>query len=492
MRIGVLIAGLLVAISAASPARAEWRRAESAHFVVYGEGGERALRSYVEELEILDGLLRREYGVRSAETGSGKLPIYLVDGIGELRRVSPGAPSSVGGFYSASSEDIYAVAMRGAQGRHSLQHEYLHHFMLQHRPYPYPAWLIEGVAEYWATTDIDDDAVVVGKFSPGRVGNLQRLPWVAMEDLLGRRPMEFRGSDVQAAYYAQAWLLTHYLARDPARRPQLAAYMKAVGEEGADPVRAMTTATGMDPRALTTRLRDYLESRLISERFAWKGKRPAAPMSITVLPPSADDLLLERQALKGDLQPAEKQALLAKVRARAAKHGGDRLARLALAEAETRHGDRAKGEAILTARLAEAAEDVEALALLADSKLEAAEAAPDRRRALHREAAALLRTAYKLEPTRYQTLTALARARSIEPSYPTAGDLELVLRAHELAPQVSSIRLWAAEAAAKRREWQEVRSLLTPLVNNPHGGEEAAAARTLLAQVPSGVDTAQR
>ena len=482
--LGVL-AGLLAALALSGwgvPAEAAWRRAESAHFVVYSEGGEKALRSYVEELEILDALLRREYGVARDESGSGKLPIYLVDDIGGLRRAWPDAPASVGGYYSAGARDIYAVAIRGAQGRHSLQHEYLHHFMLQHRPYPYPAWLIEGVAEYWATTEIDNDAVEVGKFSLGRVRALSDPRWVSIEDLLRRRPMELSSTDERQVYYAQAWLLTHYLARDPARRPQLLAYMKAVGEQGADPVRAMETATGMNPRALESRLRSYLSGRLISERYAWKSARPAAPMTITVLPPSADDLLLDNQALKRKLGPAEGQALLAKVRTRAAKHGNDRLARLALAAAEMRLGDRAKGEAVLTALLSEAPKDVDALAMLADSKLDAAESAPERRRALHKEATALLRTAYEADPKRYQTLVALARARSMEPSFPTETDFNMLLAAHELAPQVSSIRMNAAEAGAKRRRWAWVQSLLTPLVNSPHGGAEAAAARTLLQQ----------
>ena len=466
----------------ASPSAAAWRRAESAHFVVYSDGSEKALRSFVDELEILDALLRREYGVGSAESGSGKLPIYLVADIGELRRVYPGAPSVVGGFYSASPRDIFAVAILGAQGRHSLQHEYLHHFMLQHRPYPYPAWLVEGVAEYWATTHIDSDAVEVGRFSPGRVDPLSDPRWVPMEDLLRRRPLELQGADQRRLYYSQAWLLTHYLARDPARRPQLLAYMKAVGEQGADPVRAMQTATGMDMRALESRLRAYLSGRLISERYAFRGARPATPMTVTTLPPSADDLLLEAQSLGRRLDPSEAQAVLAKVRTAAAKHGGDRFARLTLAAAETRLGDRAKGEAILAAMLKEVPRDVDALALLADSKLSAAEATPEGRQTLHKEAAALLRTAYAENPKRYQTLVGLARARSISSGYPTNADFDLLLAAHELAPQVSAIRLKAAEAGAARREWAWVRSLLIPLVNSPHGGSDAAAARTLLDQ----------
>jgi tetratricopeptide (TPR) repeat protein len=474
----------LAAAAAAQPAMAEWRRAESPHFVVYSEGREKPLRDYVNKLEVFDGLLRREHAVGPAEGQGQKLTIYLVDDLAGMRRVSPGVSRNVGGFYGAGTQDVYAVAQR--EGEHTLLHEYVHHFMLQHRPYAYPAWLVEGVAEYWAPTDIANDAVVVGKFSEGRTRDLVGQPWIELQDLLRKRPMEFRHREEQAMFYAQAWLLTHYLARDEARRPQLRAYMKAVGETGADPARAMETATGMSLRDLTTTLQAYLRGRIVSERFAVKGGRlPQAPMTVTVLPASADALLLENQALKRKLEPEEAKALLAKVRMEAPRHGNDRLARITLARAELAHGDRAKGEALLEAQLAASPDDAEALTMLGVSLMDAGDAAPDRRAALYAQAEARLRTALKAEPKRYQTLYALARSRSVKPGYPTERDLETLLAAHELAPQVSGIRLRAAEALATRGRWDWVRSLMGPLINNPHGGEDSAAARALLAKAPA-------
>ncbi|MBW3558589.1 MAG: DUF1570 domain-containing protein [Proteobacteria bacterium] len=477
----MIVAGALVAVSAGE-AQAAWRRAESAHFVVYSEGGDGALRAYVDELEVFDGLLRREFGVRPDEAGSGKLTIYLVDGLGDLRRVWPDLQRSVTGFYSAGTDDIYAVASTGREAAHTIQHEYMHHFMLQHRPYPYPAWLVEGVAEYWATTDIARDAVTVGKFDRNRALGLANLPWLPLDVVLGRRPEELRDSQAQGMYYAQAWLLTHYLARDPKRRPQLLAYMTAVGEKGADPVKAMETATGMSVRALEDQLRRYFTGRIVSERYAVTGQRKTAPMTVSVMPPSADELLLESQALKRTLSPAEGAAMLAKVRAAAVRHGADRLARLALARAELAYGDRAAGDAALGAYLKTNLDDAEALTVLAESKLDAAEKDGARRNALHNEARRLLNRAYKAEPRRYQTIYALARARSNAPDYPTDADLETLAVAHELAPQVAAIRLQTAQVALRRNDRALAVRLLTPLVNGPHGGAEVERARALLAQ----------
>lgn len=475
----------LAAGMAAQPAMAEWRRAESAHFVVYAEGREKPLRDYVSKLEVFDYLLRREHAVRAADGQGQKLSIYLVDDAAGLRRVWPGASGMIGGFYSAGTQDVYAVARR--DGDDILLHEYVHHFMLQHRPYAYPGWLVEGVAEYWAPTDIDDDAVVVGGFSRGRTQSLQNGAWLDLRDLLSKRPLELRNDGSREMFYAQSWLLTHYLTRDEARRPQLVAYMTAVGETGADPVRAMETATGMSLRELTATLRSYINGRIVSERFAVKGGRlPQAPATVTVLPASAETLLLENQALKRKLAPDDGRALLARVRAEATRHGNDRLARLVLARAELAHGDRAKGEALLEAQINATPDDAEALTMLAVSRMDAADAAPERRAELYADAEKRVRAALKAEPKRYQTLYALARSRSMKSGYPTDRDLEVLLAAHELAPQVSTIRLRAAEAWSRRGGWDWVRNLAGPLVNNPHGGEDAAAARALLARAPAG------
>jgi hypothetical protein len=75
-----MLAGLLVS----GAARAEWKRAESEHFVVYGHG-ERAVRQYAGMLEDFDDLLRRLHGRPKDEVAVRKLPVYLVS---DFRRSS--------------------------------------------------------------------------------------------------------------------------------------------------------------------------------------------------------------------------------------------------------------------------------------------------------------------------------------------------------------------------------------------------------------------
>jgi len=156
---------LVAGVGLPASARAEWLKAESRHFVVYSDGGESGLRAYVTMLEDFDGLLRLYHGrAAGAEEADRKLDVYLVRTSDQLRRVYPDAPKTVAGFYSASMADIFAVAIRKSDGlsEDTVLHEYVHHFMLQHYPGAYPAWLVEGYAEYFMTAEIEDRKILVG------------------------------------------------------------------------------------------------------------------------------------------------------------------------------------------------------------------------------------------------------------------------------------------------------------------------------------------
>ena len=70
----------------APPAHAEWRRAESPNFVLYGNLSESQLRERILLLEDFDRLLRR---LASSNRPSPKLHVYVVNGIGDLRMIRP-------------------------------------------------------------------------------------------------------------------------------------------------------------------------------------------------------------------------------------------------------------------------------------------------------------------------------------------------------------------------------------------------------------------
>ena len=477
---------LALSLALSGPAQAKWLRAESQKFVIYSDGDERSLREYVSILEDFDIVLRHYHGVSQKVAPLRKLEIYLVRDQEELRRSTFADSENLAGFYEAGEDDIFAVATRDLGGRASsrgersdtLFHEYTHHFISQYATFPYPGWMVEGLAEYFATTEIWEGRLDVGEFNKGRAYTLSG-PWIPLELLLGKANHELN-QDARLAYYAQAWLLTHYMLNNPQRRQQLEAY-KALVAEGGDPVASMTQATGLDPKALKLALEAYTRKPLPYLTHG-RQKLADAPIAITELSRSADDLLLENQKLMNGVPDGAEKPLLETIRQRAARYPGDRLATLTLARAEVLYGEQPKGEALLTSWLAANPDDAEALRLSARSRLLSAFDATDAETAfkLAEEARPFLVRASRLQKNSYQTFYYFTQSKMFEGNYPSDNDLMLLLSAQSVAPQVDTITFQAAQALVIHDRLEEARPMLMRLANDPHGGGLASAARKLL------------
>lgn len=472
----------MLATVVAGPAFAEkWTKAETRHFVVYSNGDATALRKSAENLESFDDMFWTLYGLEPPSEPEAKLKVYLVGSTPDLRRVAPTMSANVAGFYSASPDETFAVVIRGA-GQTVIQHEYVHHLMLRHFPGVYPAWFVEGYAEYLMTADIDAKSADVGKPDEGRQYDLTNNKWLPWTDVLGEEV-----SGIPAAkrfqFYAQAWLLTHYFLSEPARMPQFQAYIAAVsnGEKSVD---AMTKATGMTPQALEKALRLYY-SGAPHYREIDRSKRPKPEVTITPMPASAE-LMLEDLDVRTGVPEASKASLLADIRARAASYPNDAFAQVVLARAEIVLGDPAVGAAILKKRMAADPRDVEALALEAQRLVAEGDADQARQQADYDQAGVLLAQAFKLDPTRYQTLYAFAETRRLDPHYPSDNALQALLISFKQAPQVATIRMATAQALIARGKKAEARALLLPLVNDPHGGGAAEAAKAMLKSIEEG------
>lgn len=478
-------------IAASSPARAEWRRAESPKFIVYGEARPSALTEFTRTLETFDIVLRTFLSVPLDEAPPRKLPVYVVSGQRDLRTVSPAMGRDVAGYYVPTEEDIFAIAWRPGMGAGSevgdliLLHEYGHHFMLQHFPYGYPAWFVEGFAEYFASTKIEGSRVQVGLIDPNRAYGLLNTRWLPITDLLTKSPGQIPRGD--QSYYPLAGILTHWFLSEEGRRPQLGAYLRDVSR-GVDPVEALETHTGLTPEGLERELRAYVRGRVGYRQL--RIERPEVSVAVTALPASAEDLILLGQRVKLVGHGAEEPELLAQVRTAAEGHG-DAFAMKILANAEMKLGDRVTAESLLRAVLDQTPDDVEALQLIARLRLDQARdqddpAAAD---ALRGQARGFLARAYQLDDANFRTFYLLAESRRTAANYPTDNDIETLRLAYDLAPQLAGARFNLAATLIYAGRKDEGIALLAPLVNDPHRAGMAAAARAMIADAQSGADS---
>jgi hypothetical protein len=465
----------LVLLVSSAGARAAWLVAETPHFRIHGTVTDSRIRQEAAVLEdfhtLLELLTQRRF-----PADAPKLNIYLVEGRGQMLTVSPGLPSNIGGFYTATPGGILAMVQEPTGGqaefaRDTLLHEYAHHFMMQAGTAALPAWYVEGFAEYLMTAEFRSDRIDFGGVNSGRYYVLTNMPWEPLERVLGRT----KGVNVDS-FYAQSWLLTHYLNRMegmPARRN---AYLTKVAA-GADPVEAFRQEIDPDLKAFQGRLRNYLNGRTIT--FSRMKRKPpgAFDIRISTLPPVANGVLLPLVAVQLPQTREHDAANMARIREAVAKAPGDPWAMRALAIAEAAAGDSRVAADRLDALLQTTPDDAELLRWRArlhrpwDRSTSAADLSAARK---------LLVRAHKAAPTDWLVLSDyVATFESREGRLPDAV-LDVLAKAYSLAPQEQRLAYRTAVAMARAGQYDIAAAAMGPLVNDPHGGRAMVFERTLL------------
>ena len=483
-----LVAGLF-ALLLATPAAATWRKAESANFIVYSQAAEAKVREQAALLEDYHSFLRLLTGVTDPPAPN-KLRVYLMRSRAHLKLVRD-VPAGVMGFYTASPSGIAAFVddRGGAWGSDSdeiLFHEIAHHYMMQYRPMAYPAWFVEGFAEYVMTAKFKEKTIDFGVPSANRAYWLRSARWLPWERVLFERS---GGSpEERSLFYAQSWLIAHYMMRDEARRQKFKAYIQAVNR-GTPPRDAFTAQFG-ELKAFGRLIEGYAARQMTYSRLTRASAAATPEIRIETLPPSAEHLLPMEAALYTGQREEYARALLPKVRAEAARHAGDAYAKRVLATAEVLHGDAAKGEAALDELLKSSPNDAELLYLKGMRHLLAGRADGSKKAEQFKLARPWFVRAHKADPNHWQTLARYGESLSTESRFESESTLNVLLKAQELAPQVAELTMNAANLLLIRGHHEDAEALVLPLASHPHNAELAAAAQALLERARNGRKTA--
>jgi hypothetical protein len=461
----------LAALLPTAPAHAAWQMAETEHFRVYSQGDAAGLTRQAALLEDYRSLLLKMTNAPPPVADAPRLDIFLVNRMAMAQPYSRIA-SDIAGFYTARPGRIAAFVETSQSGQPILLHEYAHHFMLASGAVAYPSWYVEGFAEYFMTATFKPERIEFGLADANRAVWLLNAPWQPLDRLISARP-KLRSSSDRAVYYAQSWLLTHYMFRAPGMPEKFDAYLKAVAA-GEESVAAFRRHVDPDLVGLQSKLRRYLTgSKATFTRFSRPAGTPAS-VRLSRLSPSATRLLIPLTLLELGLDDDEKAKALADVRGKVADLGDDPLAQRTLALAELEHGDRATGRATIDRLLVAAPDDPVLLRWRAAAV--AASAAPGSRDAARR----LLARSFKRDPSDWRTLRAyvgLFDPMSTRLDKPT---LDVLLRAYELAPQVPEIALETAVALTRNDQLADDAKVLAPLAYAPHGGTLATRAAAML------------
>jgi len=495
------VALILLALGAA-PASAEnrWLRAETTHFIIYGEVRESRVREAALLLERFDSTLRELWQVGPA-AHPNKLEVYLLRSQSRLRIVSPDIGDGIAEFYTPALEATAAFAIYNENfdiwAQEILFHEYAHHFMFQNFSAVFPSWVVEGFAEFVQTITFERDQAIYGSFSMVRSYDIVAAQWPPIEQFL-RSDIRELSDLMRYRFYAESWAAIHYIYQDRDRIARFTRYLGALAG-GADPVEAFEPAFGITPQAFEDALHRYARAGIA--RGAIYMPEPGISVEMTSLPEAANSLLLPLARLRsaafrdGDASDDEARALATEIAQIAANYPGDAFAERARIRAMMLRGAMAEARATLEPLLESAPEDYELNYLIGQTYLQEAIASPEQGRAPAAAARRYFARAFRANESHVPTLYGYAQTFMFGEPMPDSA-VDVLVTAHTLAPQVDEVAMTTALVLMRRQRFVEAAHILRRLAYEPHGGDRAKAAQQLLqlalrSELPGGASDTQ-
>jgi Flp pilus assembly protein TadD len=272
-----LIALSLVGVADLGP-NTRWTRVSTEHFTVSGDAPPADIGQAATRLESVRGVLT-ETLPRTRD--HSLLPTFVVV-FGSDKAFEPYQPAGVTiGGYALHERFIPCMVLRSSRSAdpfRTIVHEYVH--VLFDAP-SMPLWLSEGMADYYGTTTLSRDGrrAVLGDRIPAHLSQASRW-WVPLSQVLAlSRSFPLSNDDTSMSFYAESWLLVHYLTRGTsARGTQIARFIDLLSA-GATESSAFERAIG-PPGKIEADLRRYLANGIVygEERAVTKAVHVAASL----------------------------------------------------------------------------------------------------------------------------------------------------------------------------------------------------------------------
>ncbi|HZR64118.1 MAG TPA: hypothetical protein VFA85_03165 [Terriglobales bacterium] len=287
-----------------------WLRVSSDHFIVLTDAPEKSGHEVVARFE----QMRSVFGqllMRNKLTMSQPLEIIAVANDKEYENLSPlvnNEPITAPGFWLAGEDRVIVVLnLSEPDSWRAVEHQFAH-FLLSFNYPPTPAWFDEGFAEYFASLYLTNKSAELGSdpelnpvYETDLLGNqretknpewfteiLNNPVWLAWPDLLTmkNRVVNGREGTHQSLFYAQSWILVHYLLNQD-KMSDLGKYFGLVYLQKLPVDQAVQQAFGMSVTQLDHEVKTYFHSLTPLFTALDASKQPNAsniPQAVTQIP----------------------------------------------------------------------------------------------------------------------------------------------------------------------------------------------------------------
>ena len=465
-----LLAFLAATVLGPAQAAAVWHEARTRHFVIYSEQKPDELRDYAARVEKFDGAVRVARNMSDPPLSDAtRLTIYVLRDQADIERLS--GYEGVEGFYRGrASGPVAFVHSKRSRSPGGLDpetiffHEYLHHLMLSDKAAAYPAWMVEGYAEFFATAEFEKDGSVAFGAAPHYRGyGVRRFYGLSLQDMLAGNFTRLSGWDVESLY-GRGWLLTHYLAFEPSRRGQVSKYLQGI-ERGLDPLEAATQAFG-DLDQLEAELSSYVRRSRLPLQHIPAAKVSVGPITLRTLGPGEAAILSVRMRSDANRKASRVRSIAESARAIAAKFPADPAVQTWLGVAEFHAKNYQAALAAADRAVALDPRSLKALVYKGRAMLELAKANPGS--ADWKAVRAPLVQANRLDPDAPEPLMLFFQSYVAQNAKPPAAAVEGLLYALEVAPFDEDLRLVAVRQLLAEGRFAEAKTAFAPIAYGSH------------------------
>jgi tetratricopeptide (TPR) repeat protein len=275
------------------PARQRWFEARTTHFHTYSYAPTQEVARLAARLE----QFREAYAALAGEQAVASPPIVVIAfpnhaALEPFLPVYQGKPSNLAAFFArGSDENLIALSLSHSQAStlEAVFHEYAHLLMRHNDPY-WPLWLKEGMADIYGTFEVAGDHLVrIGKPQETYLALLAHGPWMPLRELfaVSRESPEYNERERQGVFYAESWLLTHYLmlGDNPSHRARFG-QLTILLRQGQPIEKAFTAAFQTPLPAMERQLHQYLhrgkfEQQDLTVRASLLAAQPLATRGLT-------------------------------------------------------------------------------------------------------------------------------------------------------------------------------------------------------------------
>ena len=233
---------------------------QSPHFTVFTDASEKQGREvalHFEQMRAVFGMLFAKAKVQDSQ------PNYIIAfrRNKDFKQISPvwkGTAENLAGWFQPSQGITYIAIDLSSQGKWgTIFHEYAHALLNANLP-PMPPWFDEGFAEYFSTVNVVGKDVQVGELPESVPYVLGQSKWLPIADLFAvdHSSADYNESNRQSVFYAEAWLVMHFLWFDRSHTPATVKYI-GYRENNVPIPDAIRKAYGMDPLELDKQLATY-------------------------------------------------------------------------------------------------------------------------------------------------------------------------------------------------------------------------------------------